>query len=229
MSKGFHSIHRIGSFAVSCHLVVSDRGVVLIDTGFVGHRWLISRKLRELGLAFPSIRAIALTHGHLDHSHNLAWLKARTGANVYAHPAEQAHIDGTFPYTDAARWCGRLENIGRAVFGSQTARIDQPLADGDELPFSRLRVVHLPGHTDGHCGFFDAENSLLFSGDLFASYALSTHLPPAFLNNAPALFPKSIDHVKKLNPARVVPNHYDVFSPGLHRKRFDRLCDRLAR
>ena len=33
-----------------------------------------------------------------------------------------------------------------------------------------LRVIHLPGHTQGHCGFYSQRFSLLFTGDLFASY-----------------------------------------------------------
>ena len=53
----------------------------------------------------------------------------------------------------------------------QPAIIDVPIADGDELPFwGGLRVVHLPGHTLGHCGFYSKAHDLLFSGDLFASY-----------------------------------------------------------
>ena len=69
-----------------------------------------------------------------------------------AHPLEQQHIDGTYPYAGLNAWCGRLE---RAVFRTgRSAAIDVPIADGDELPFwGGLRVVHLPGHTPGHCGF----------------------------------------------------------------------------
>jgi glyoxylase-like metal-dependent hydrolase (beta-lactamase superfamily II) len=65
-----------------------------------------------LGLEPGQVKAILLTHGHLDHAGNLAWAKAWSGAPVYAHAAEQAHIDGTFPYRGINRWCGRLERAG---------------------------------------------------------------------------------------------------------------------
>ncbi|MFP4532133.1 MAG: MBL fold metallo-hydrolase [Desulfobacterales bacterium] len=40
--------------------------------------------------------------------------------------------------------------------------------DGDILDFgkTRLRVIHTPGHTPGHCGFFCESENLLFLGDI---------------------------------------------------------------
>jgi len=89
-----------------CHLLVEGRDAWLIDTGLVGEPALIRGKLRRLGLAPDAIRGILLTHGHLDHAGNLAALKEWTGARVYGHPAEQAHVDGVYPYQGTARWCG---------------------------------------------------------------------------------------------------------------------------
>ena len=61
-------------------------------------------------------------------------------------------------------WCGRLERVGYGVLRYRPAQIDRCISDGDELPFwGGLRVVHLPGHTEGHCGFYSARHDLLFS------------------------------------------------------------------
>jgi glyoxylase-like metal-dependent hydrolase (beta-lactamase superfamily II) len=215
-----------------CHLLVDDGGdAVLLDTGLVGERWLIRRCLRRLGLGSKSVKAILLTHGHLDHTGNLAWAKQWTGAPVYAHPAEQTHIDGTFPYGGVNRWCGRLERTGRAILGvGDPVQIDQFFQDGDELPFwGGLRVVHLPGHTQGHCGFYSARHDVLFSGDLFASYFFNVHLPPAILNSAPELIRGSLEKARQLNARFIVPQHYDVLDGELHRSRFDELLCRLKR
>jgi len=216
-----------------CHLLVEPdgRGVVLLDTGLIGERWQFRRQLRRLGIEPRHVRAILLTHGHLDHAGNLAWAKEWTGAPIHAHPAEQAHIDGAFPYTGAARWCGRLERAGRALLGvGKPAVIDVPLADGDELPFwGGLRVVHLPGHTVGHCGFYSAEHSVLFSGDLFASYFFNVHLPPRILNSVPELLPASLEKARRLGAHFLVPQHYDILDGELHRRRFERLLARRER
>lgn len=222
-------IHTIRGVMGVCHLLVDEAGkAVLLDTGMVGEPVQIRWQLSRLGLEPSDVQAILLTHGHLDHAGNLAWVKAWCGAPVYAHPAEQAHIDGTYPYTGRAEWCGRLERLGYAAFNYRPGRIDCPVGDGDELPFwGGLRVVHLPGHTAGHCGFYSARHDLLFSGDLFASYFFNTHLPPPILNALPALLPATLRKAQALNPRLIVPQHYDVLDGLLHRRRFARLCARI--
>jgi glyoxylase-like metal-dependent hydrolase (beta-lactamase superfamily II) len=224
-------IHPVRGVMGCCFLLVDEnRETVLLDTGLVGEPWFVRRRLRSLGLGSRDVRAIMLTHGHLDHAGNVAWAKAWTGAPVYAHPLEQAHLNGTYPYAGINRWCGRLERAGRRVFGTGApAGIDVPLADGQMLPFwGGLRVVHLPGHTLGHCGFYSAKHDLLFSGDLFASYFFNVHLPPQILNSAPHLIPVSLEKARRLNPRLIVPQHYDLLDGVLHRRRFDGLLRKLA-
>lgn len=231
MSRVPPGIHTIRGVMGVCHLLVDPQGdAVLLDTGLVGEPWQIRWRLSRLGLRPDAIKAILLTHGHLDHAGNLAWAKTWTGARIYAHSLEQAYIDGTYPYAGVNRWCGRLERAGRRLLRvGQRADIDVPIADGDELPFwGGLRVVHLPGHTLGHCGFYSARHDLLFSGDLFASYFFNVHLPPAILNSAPELIPASLEKARVLNPRLIVPQHYDILDGALHRRRFDRMLSRLA-
>jgi len=207
-----------------CHLLVAGNECVMLDTGLFGEPIFIRRLVRKLHLAPQSVKAILLTHGHLDHAGNLAWLKGWSGAKVYAHPAEQAHVDGSYPYQGTNKWCGRLEATGRALFRCRPAAIDEFLSDGQELPFwGGLRVVHLPGHTIGHCGFYSAQHDVLFSGDMFASYFFNVHRPPAILNSVPEHFPASAEKIRRLNPRWIVPSHYDHLDGALHRRRFAKL------
>ena len=219
-------IYPIRGYHGSFHLLydASRHEAVLIDTGLVGEVPRLERILREVGLTWPDIKAILLTHGHLDHTGNLARLKELTGAPVLAHALEHSHIDGTFPYKGPSRLCGFMEAVGRTLFRYQTVSIDQALVPDTELPYwGGLRVIHLPGHTEGHCGFYSERFNLLFSGDLFASYWFSTHLPPFFLNSCPDKIQASLRKVVTLAPRYIVPNHYSGLDGELHRRRFDSL------
>jgi glyoxylase-like metal-dependent hydrolase (beta-lactamase superfamily II) len=211
-----------------CHLLEDGHASVIIDTGMIGEPLLIRRLVRKLGLKPNSIKAILLTHGHLDHASNLAWLKEWSGARAYAHAEESRHVAGTYPYAGIARWCGWLEAAGRFLFRYRAAAIDEFLTEGQELPFwGGLRVVHLPGHTAGHCGFYSPKHDLLFSGDMFASYFFNVHRPPAILNTVSEHLAESVEKVRCLNPGWIVPSHYDYLDGGLHRRRFAKLY-RLA-
>ncbi|MFN8392817.1 MAG: MBL fold metallo-hydrolase [Bdellovibrionota bacterium] len=226
MKRELQGLYSIRGIVGCCHLLVDDAGCVLIDAGLIGERFQIARIMRRLGLPPDSLRALLLTHGHLDHTGNLAWAKRFSGAPVYAHALEQAHVAGAYEYHGVARWCGRLERIGRLLILYEPVSIDHFIEDGEVLPFwGGLRVVHLPGHTAGHCGFYSESRNLLFSGDMFASYFFMVHRPPPIINSAPELFPDSYRKMRALNPELVIPGHYDFCDGSLHRRRFDRYVD----
>ena len=207
-----------------CFLLADDDASVMIDAGLVGEPFLIRRLIHRLGLRPQSIKTILLTHGHLDHAGNLAWLKTWTGAKVLAHTDEQAHLDGIFPYHGASRWCGRLEAVGRAVLGYHRVAIDEFIYDEQLIPiWGGLRVIHLPGHTLGHCGFYSQKHDLLFSGDMFASYFFNVHKPPVILNSAPELLFASAEKIRQLKPGLMLPCHFDFADGNLHRRRFMQL------
>jgi glyoxylase-like metal-dependent hydrolase (beta-lactamase superfamily II) len=216
-------VHPITLGIVRCHLLVEHTGCTLIDTGLFGETWAIGRKLRKLNLSWRDIKAILLTHGHLDHTGNLAPIKKLTGAPIYCHPADRLHVQGRYPYRGVSRICGALEAAGRLAFRYKPVPIDIEITDGQVLPFwGGLEVVHLPGHTAGHCGFLSRQRGIIFIGDLVAHQWGTMYKPPRILNSVPEHFATSFHRLAKIDVPMMLCSHYSKFDPEGTKRRFDR-------
>jgi len=164
------------------HLLVCNDQITLIDSGFVGDFRRIRRAMAALGRKPQDLKAVLLTHGHLDHTANAARLRAWSGAKVYAPAGDELHIAGRYPYKGLARICGALEFLGRKLVRYHPPQIDVWIRNGDTLPFwGGLQAVSLPGHTNGHTGFYSTAKRVLFAGDTFSAH-FGIALPPAIFN-----------------------------------------------
>ncbi|MCB1230764.1 MAG: MBL fold metallo-hydrolase [Verrucomicrobiae bacterium] len=192
----------------------------------------IRERLRARGFAFSDVRAILLTHGHLDHTANLACLRKETGAPLYAPEVDRFHIEGRYPYRGLSRICGALESIGRLVLNYETPTIDEWFSPDDQLPFwGGLRVIGLPGHTLGHCGFLSESQRLLVAGDLFSNFRGIPRLPPPWFNVDEAQIRESVRRANKLIPDNggVLMNHGHEATPESHRAELRKLAERIQR
>lgn len=218
-------LHKVRGIMSVPHVLVDEHGAVLLDAGFPGDQRSIQHTLKQVGLGARDVRAILVTHGHIDHVGGAAALQAWCGAPVYAHPLDQPHFDGVYRYRGFARVCGALECAARVVTRYRRPKIDVPIADGDELPFwGGLRVVHLPGHTIGHCGFYSAKHDLLFSGDLWVRLMMRTQMSPRIFTDVPADVWPSMQKARAIGARWVVPGHYDLPDATRLRRRFEQLC-----
>ncbi len=95
------------------------------------------------------IAAIALTHGHPDHTPAAVPLARKTGALVYAHP------DSSIPHDRD------LELEGELRIGTRT-----------------FRVIDAPGHTFDHVVFYEPQAQTLFTGDTILGEGTVVIAPP---------------------------------------------------
>ena len=140
------NLYFIGSEAVSVHLLDTEDGLVLIDSGYPSMYELIVANIRALGFRPEDIVAIIHSHGHIDHYGTTRELVALSGARTYISAIDNEIVNGTLDLS----WARELKVERIPPFNS-----DVLLSDGDVLSFGKtsIRCVHTPGHTAGVMSF----------------------------------------------------------------------------
>lgn len=154
----------LGVFQSNCYVVSSDDGgaAVVIDPGSEPER--IEEAVERAG---GELKAILLTHAHLDHIGAVGPLRRLFEVPVYLHPEDR-------PLYDAAP--DQAAAFGLAT--PSTPAPDRALSHGDRLRFGDLAftVRHAPGHSPGHVVF--VSDDAAFVGDcVFAGSIGRTDLP----------------------------------------------------
>lgn len=161
-----HEILPVGLLQCNCSIFGDEqtREALVIDPGDN-----IEDILAVLEKHLLRVRAIVITHAHIDHIGGAAKLKAATGAPVLMNQEDQELYD----HLDVqASWLGMEAP-------AQTA-IDDSARDGDVLTLglADFRVLHTPGHTQGSISLWiPTENKLIAGDTLFRDSIGRTDLP----------------------------------------------------
>ncbi len=192
------SVHFAYTDLVNWTLVTDGDGVILIDAGFPGSRDDVVASLRELGFGVDDLRAILLTHAHIDHFGSAIWFAKTHGTPVYCHAAEVGHskreyVEQASPLDIAkniwqpryAAWSVAITRKGALTHDGipSTQALTEDVAAG--LPGTPM-AIPTPGHTSGHCSF--VVDGVLVSGDAL----VTGH--PLLSRDGPQLLPGLFNH-----------------------------------
>lgn len=148
----------VGPLHCNCVIIADERSkdALVLDPGDEIER--VFETLERHGL---KARAIAATHGHIDHVGGFAELKRLTGAPAFLHDADHPLYE---ELAMQAQWLGIAPPSVTPLDGG----LDE--AKGLDVGGVRFDVKHTPGHSPGSVSLIvPLETPLLLSGDtLFA-------------------------------------------------------------
>ena len=140
------------------------REAIVIDPGDE-----ISAVLNILKSHGLTVKAIVITHAHIDHIGGAEKLKKAIGAPVYMNENDQVLYDHM---EMQAQWLG--------IETPNQTEIDTPARDGDTLRIgsTEFHIMHTPGHTQGSLSLWIPSENKLAAGDtLFMDSIGRTDLP----------------------------------------------------
>jgi glyoxylase-like metal-dependent hydrolase (beta-lactamase superfamily II) len=161
-----HEILPVGPLQCNCSIFGDERSgeALVVDPGDE-----VSSVLEAVARHGLTVKAIVITHAHIDHIGGAAKLKKATGAPVYMNP-EDAALQEMMDVQ--ATWIG--------VRTPERVEIDIAAKDGGKMVVgaAEFHILHTPGHTQGSISLWIPAEQKLVAGDtLFRDSIGRTDLP----------------------------------------------------
>jgi glyoxylase-like metal-dependent hydrolase (beta-lactamase superfamily II) len=226
-------IRTLGTEFVHFFLLEQDGEVTLIDAGLSGYRDTLEPALAEMGRSIDDVKAIVLTHADPDHVGFAAELQQTHGIPVYVHRADSERtLQGKTKQTEGSPLAMltmlKHAHSRRALRhmvangGAKQSKVPEVIAfdDGDELDVpGRLRAIHTPGHTEGHCVLYAPSEDALFVGDAINNIHIATGQPgaqiaPKAANTSTNQAYESLSRIEELDAQTLYFGHGDPSTKG---------------
>jgi hydroxyacylglutathione hydrolase len=161
-----HEVLPVGMLQCNCSIFGDEqsREAIVIDPGAEVEKITDVLDRHQL-----TVKAIVITHGHIDHVAGASRLRALTGAPVYMNERDFEQLD-LLP--EMAAWLGTKT--------PERTPVDTPAKEGTvlDLGSAQFHVIETPGHTRGSVSIWIPQENKLVAGDtLFRDSIGRTDLP----------------------------------------------------
>ncbi len=136
----------VGTAGLGAILVVTDKGLILIDGALPQSAHLIVLNIRQLGFDPKNLRYLLNSHAHFDHAGGLSALQRYSGAEVFVSAAglaalQNGNVDSADPQYGFGGEANRFPPVSHVAV----------IADGDSISLggTTLTAHYTPGHTAG--------------------------------------------------------------------------------
>jgi len=211
VAPGLYLVHapREGHIPYAHSLLVEGEKDILVDTGLGEDMLRRLKRERNVGLVLNS-------HYHRDHNSG-NWIFHDVPVRI--HNLDAPMLNSLAVYFRQMGVTGRKDAASIRKFTLEfIPHIQGPVAGtfkgGDAFHFGgpMLEVVHLPGHSPGHSGFFEPKSGTLFSADICPD-----SFGPWYGHACASIedFEMSIDRIVSLGPKTMLPAHSAPLRRGL--------------
>ena len=204
MEKIIDNIHIKRFLYFNLYVIKGKNGDILIDTGFIGMKKPLKRWLDKF-----NIKLVILTHAHVDHIWNAAYIKKMYNCQIAIGKKDIENIDNTKIHSTPSEkkyttWT-KLMNFGMKKFIPDNFGIDIYLKDNQIIKRYglNLKIVSLPGHTNGSVGLLYKD--YLFAGDALVNRKKHPAIAYQNQNNAEAI--NSCKKIINLSPQIIFIGH----------------------
>jgi hydroxyacylglutathione hydrolase len=194
------------------YLVKTNKGYILIDTGYSTNRKDLEKQLEDSGCTPRNLKLILITHGHFDHTGNCAFLREKYGAQIAMHKGDVQRVEtGDMFYNKniILRTLGKIMFffLMRGPFEKFTP--DILIEDEQDLtPYGlEAEIIHIPGHSKGSIGILTTNNDLI-CGDLLTN--IKKPQKNTLIENQEEL-DASVEQITSLEIDTVYPGHGKPF------------------
>lgn len=200
-------------------LLENKNNYILIDTGIKKDRAIIEKFIKENIEDFSKLKLIVITHYHYDHTDNLRYINALTGAPILANENEKRNIENGEMDIPVGLTCFGRVMIKIMSKSSEEKRFESAMVNisiNDDFSLKDYgfegKIICTPGHTLGSVSIIIEKSA--FVGDLFFNLPiinLFSVVPPIGkdLNSIKDSIAKLLEYdLEKIYPAHGKPFSY---------------------